>query len=38
MAALSSSPELEALKREYEAIFLAKCRDALAPFAPGGSI
>ena len=38
MAALSSSPELETLKREYEAIFLAKCRDALAPFAPGASL
>ncbi|MBC3302562.1 TetR/AcrR family transcriptional regulator [Pseudomonas sp. SWRI18] len=32
IAALSSSPELESLKREYEAIFLDKCRDALAPF------
>ena len=32
IAALSSSPELEALKRQYEAIFLDKCRDALSPF------
>ncbi len=32
IAALSSSPELETLKRKYEAIFLDKCRDALAPF------
>ena len=32
IAALSSSPELEALKRKYEAIFLDKCRDALGPF------
>ncbi|WEX13104.1 TetR/AcrR family transcriptional regulator [Pseudomonas fluorescens] len=32
IAALSSSPELEALKRKYEAIFLDKCRAALAPF------
>lgn len=38
IAALSSSPELETLKREYEAIFLAKCRDALSPFAPGGTV
>ncbi|MGA9703488.1 TetR/AcrR family transcriptional regulator [Pseudomonas sp.] len=38
IAALSSSPELETLKREYEAIFLAKCRDALAPFAAGGKV
>jgi AcrR family transcriptional regulator len=38
IAALSSSPELETLKRKYEAIFLDKCRDALAPFSPGGSV
>ncbi|MBA1431905.1 TetR/AcrR family transcriptional regulator [Pseudomonas orientalis] len=37
-AALSGSPELEALKCKYEAIFLDKCRDALAPFAPGGRL
>ena len=37
-AALSSSPELEALKRHYEAIFLDKCRAALAPFAPGPGV
>ncbi|AZF05780.1 TetR/AcrR family transcriptional regulator [Pseudomonas sp. R5-89-07] len=37
-AALSGSPELEALKRKYEAVFLDKCRDALAPFAPGGRL
>ena len=38
IAALSGSPELEASKREYEAIFLDKCRDALSPFTAGGSI
>lgn len=38
IAALASTPELERLKREYDAIFLGKCRDALAPFAPGGVI
>ena len=38
IAALSSSPELETLKRKYEAIFLQKCRDALAPFAPNGTV
>lgn len=38
IAALSSSPELESLKRKYEAIFLDKCRDALAPFAPSGNV
>ena len=38
IAALNGSPELESIKREYEAIFLEKCRDALSPFACGGSI
>ncbi|MBW1249084.1 TetR/AcrR family transcriptional regulator [Pseudomonas tolaasii] len=38
IAALSSSPELETLKRRYEAVFLAKCRDALSPFAPDGQV
>ncbi|MBC3347717.1 TetR/AcrR family transcriptional regulator [Pseudomonas sp. SWRI196] len=33
IAALTSSPELERIKREYEAIFLAKCRAVLEPFA-----
>lgn len=32
-AALAGSPELDALKKEHEALFLAKCRDALQPFA-----
>lgn len=32
-AALAGSPELDALKKEHEAVFLAKCRDALQPFA-----
>jgi len=38
IAALASSPELEKIKREYEAIFLNKCRTALAPFAGTGEI
>ena len=38
IAALASSPELEKIKREYEAIFLDKCRSALAPFAGSGEI
>ena len=38
IAALSSSPELESLKRQYEGIFLDKCRDALSPFAPDGCV
>ena len=33
VAALESSPELERIKREYEAVFLEKCRDVLAPYA-----
>lgn len=32
-AALAGSPELDALKKEHEALFMAKCRDALQPFA-----
>jgi len=33
IAALDSTPELERIKREYEGIFLDKCRAVLAPFA-----
>ncbi|BFO56791.1 TetR/AcrR family transcriptional regulator [Acidovorax sacchari] len=32
-AALTGSPELEALKKEHETLFMDKCRRALAPFA-----
>ncbi|WP_339532657.1 TetR/AcrR family transcriptional regulator [Pseudomonas mucidolens] len=38
IAALSGAPELDTLKREYEMIFMLKCRDVLAPFAPSGDI
>ncbi|MNF23872.1 DNA-binding transcriptional repressor AcrR [compost metagenome] len=38
IAALASSPELEQIKREYEAVFLEKCRATLAPFAATGCI
>lgn len=38
IAALTGAPELETLKREYEMVFLVKCRDVLAPFAPSGNI
>ncbi|MBV4457838.1 TetR/AcrR family transcriptional regulator [Pseudomonas sp. COR58] len=38
IAALASTPELEKIKREYEAIFLEKCRNALLPFTQGGAI
>jgi len=38
IAALASSPELEKIKAEYQAIFIEKCRSALVPFAKGGQI
>lgn len=38
IAALASSPELENIKREYEAIFMNKCRTVLSPFNKDGSI
>lgn len=38
IAALASSPELERIKREYEVVFLDKCRKALAPFAAQGDV
>ena len=38
VGALAGSPELEQIKREYEAIFLDKCRTALSPFAVPGEI
>jgi AcrR family transcriptional regulator len=38
IAALTSSPELEKIKREYEAIFMDKCRNALLPYAGTGVI
>lgn len=38
VAALGSTPELQATKREYEAVFLEKCRGWLSPYAQGGAI
>lgn len=38
IAALASSPELERIKREYEAAFMERCRIALIPFAGDGVI
>lgn len=38
IAALASSPELERIKRDYEAGFIEKCRIVLAPFVGGGTI
>lgn len=35
IAALASSPELEAIRRQAETDFLAKCRALLEPFANG---
>ncbi len=38
MAALAGSPELAAVKRDCDLIFLKKCRALLAPFAAGRAI
>jgi AcrR family transcriptional regulator len=38
IAALTSSPELEKIKLEYEMIFMAKCRSALSPYTKGNAI
>lgn len=38
VAALTSSPELEKVKRECDAAFRETCRGALAPFAKAGAI
>ena len=32
LAALARSPELEAVKRDYQLVFIEKCRKVLAPF------
>ncbi|OZI64992.1 TetR/AcrR family transcriptional regulator [Bordetella genomosp. 1] len=37
-AALAGSPELDAIKRDYVEGFMEKCRQALAPFAPGATL
>jgi hypothetical protein len=38
IAALAGSPELERTKREYQQVFIEKCRAILAPFTKGGPI
>lgn len=38
IAALSSTPELEKIKREYEATFLTKCRTWFSPFLKSGEL
>ncbi len=35
VAALAGSPELERIKREYDLVFIEKCRNVLAPFSGG---
>ncbi len=37
-SALAGSPELEKVKREWEAVFMEKCRSVLAPFTGTGTI
>ncbi len=37
-AALAGAPEMDALKRSYQAGFIAKCRALLEPFTAGGSL
>jgi AcrR family transcriptional regulator len=38
ISALAGSPELARVKRDYEAVFMEKCRALLAPFAPAGTV
>lgn len=38
ISALAGSPELARVKRDYEAVFMEKCRTLLAPFAPAGTV
>lgn len=38
IAALASTPELEKTKRDYEAIFLNRCREWLMPFVGTGEL
>lgn len=38
IAALTGTPELEKVKREYEVPFIEKCCRLLSPFAPGTTI
>lgn len=38
IAALAGTPELEAIKQEYEIAFIERCRAALLPFASTGAI
>ncbi len=38
MAALAGSPELDEVRRDWEARFIHTCREALAPFTDGGEL
>ncbi len=38
LAALAGSPELESIKRDYQLVFIEKCRKSLAPYTGPNSI
>ena len=38
VAALAGSPEMDKIKRDFEATFIAKCRSLLSPFTGNGAI
>lgn len=38
VSALAGSPELQKIKREYQTIFIEKCRSILVPFLGAGDI
>ncbi|WP_102782513.1 TetR/AcrR family transcriptional regulator [Thalassospira sp. GB04J01] len=38
ISALAGSPELEQVKRDYNLLFLEKCRNILAPFCASGTV
>lgn len=38
IAALAGSPELEEFKRDYNVLYIEKCRNILSPFSPSGTI
>lgn len=38
LAALNASPELAAIKLQYQHAFIGKCRDIFSPFAGSGSV
>lgn len=38
LAALAASPEMERIKRDYQLVFIEKCRALLSPFTPSCDI